>query len=548
VKKRATWSELRRIWITPVMILASATALFLTITFGYDWYANYRPAAGEGRMGPLDLLFNYDLETLQNVLGNLAQTVAAVVGIVITVVAIVVQLAATRYTPRVTELFFKEKTNFIVLGFFVVSCVAAIWVSLAVGHGFLPKVSVAVSVMTVTLSLLLMVPYFAYVFDFLEPEKVVGRIQEDAVAAASSPGRDPEKGQIAVLGAVEQLADIAVAAVGSQDKLISARAVDAMRVLLVSYTGTKASLPDTWFQPGARICANPDFVAMHPDALQDLVDDKTWLEWKVLRQYQAIYNEALKDNPDMNYLIAINTRYLREAALTHRSEPVVALVIKFFNTYLRATLNKKQVRTAYNIMNQYRQLVEAVILGEQHAMVDEIATYFRYYGQIAKGIGLSFVTETISYDLAGLCELAHRQKSPAHEALLAALLDLDKEAESESQEAALRGVRKAQLRLATYYLVQGDEALAKRIHADMAQEAPERMASIRDELKRITSKDFWEVIDRGANFDYMDDERRAQLDTVFSWFDWADQPVEVEQPKIAAPSASASGRMRAPRT
>ena len=58
-------------------------------------------------------------------------------GVVITVVAIVVQLAATRYTPRVTELFFRERTNLLVLGFFIVSCITAIWVSLAVGNGFL---------------------------------------------------------------------------------------------------------------------------------------------------------------------------------------------------------------------------------------------------------------------------------------------------------------------------------------------------------------------------------------------------------------------------
>ena len=99
----------------------------------------------------------------------------------------------------------------------------------------------------------------------------------------------------------------------------------------------------------------------------DLVRERTWLEWKVLRQFQAIYNEALDSNPDMNYLIAINTRYLGEAALAHKSQAVIVLVVKFFNTYLRATLNVKQVRTAYNIMNQYRQLVEAIVLsGGRH--------------------------------------------------------------------------------------------------------------------------------------------------------------------------------------
>ena len=34
----------------------------------------------------------------------------------------------------------------------------------------------------------------------------------------------------------------------------------------------------------------------------------------------------------------------------------------------------------------------------------------------------------------------------------------------------------------------------------------------------ITSKDFWEVIDRGTNFDYLDDARKAQLREFFGWF------------------------------
>ena len=128
-----------------------------------------------------------------------AEVVAAILGISITVVAIIVQLAATRYTPRVTELFFKEPTNFWVLGFFVVTCVLAIWVSLSVGHGFLPRFSVALSVLAVTISLLLMVPYFVYVFDFLDPERIVSHIQVQAFKATALADADVERAQEQIL-------------------------------------------------------------------------------------------------------------------------------------------------------------------------------------------------------------------------------------------------------------------------------------------------------------------------------------------------------------
>ena len=52
----------------------------------------------------------------------------------------------------------------------------------------------------------------------------------------------------------------------------------------------------------------------------------------------------------------------------------------------------------------------------------------------------------------------------------------------------------------------------------MAHESPERLRSIRDEMLAITSKDFWEVVDRGTNFDYLSDERKEKLREFFDGF------------------------------
>lgn len=524
---RSSWAQLRGTLVLPVLVLGGASVALLSSTFVYDWYS-YRPGEARG-IGPLALLVNYDVETLQNALGNLVQTVAAVLGITITVVAIVVQLAATRYTPRVTELFFRERTNLAVLGFFVVVCIQAIWISLAVGPGFVPRASVLATVLAVTLSLLLMFPYFIYVFAFLDPEEVVGRIESQAFAVTDRRDGDAaavDRAQDRMLGAIEQLADIAVSATDQQDKIISARAVEALRVLLVRYTGAKNGLGEEWFALGPRLLKNPDFQAMDPDARGDLVRGRLWVEWQVLRKYLTIYNGALGQNADMNHLIALNTRYVGEAVLGGGSPGAIALVVKFMNTYLRATLNQRQVRTAYNLLNQYRRLGEATIAADAGALAAEIAGYFRYYAQVALGKGLGFVAETVAHDLARLCEVAHRARSPAHDALLGALLELDKEAEDEAQEVTLRGVRKAQARLAAFYLLVGNEAAASRIQADMEHERPERLASIRDELLRVTSKDFWEVIDRGANFDYLDDERKRLVRDFFSRFSGVAPPDE----------------------
>jgi hypothetical protein len=79
-------------------------------------------------------------------------------------------------------------------------------------------------------------------------------------------------------------------------------------------------------------------------------------------------------------------------------------------------------------------------------------------------------------------------------------------------------VRKAQVKLATYYLLHGDEVRARKIHADMAHEEGPRMASIFDELRQVDSPEYWEITDRGVNFDYLTPERKVKLEQFFGWF------------------------------
>ncbi len=126
---------------------------------------------------------------MQNALGSLSQVIAAVLGIAITVVSIVVQLAATRYTSRVADMFFRDRINLGVMGFFVVACVEALWVSLTVRQDYVPQATITATVIMASGSLLVLVPYFAYVFDFLDPEKVIARI-----GAADAGARDLAQG------------------------------------------------------------------------------------------------------------------------------------------------------------------------------------------------------------------------------------------------------------------------------------------------------------------------------------------------------------------
>ena len=72
---------------------------------------------------PLRWLASLDNASALALLSGSAQVVAGVLAILITVVAIVVELAATRYTHSIAQLFVRDRVNQAVMAFFVLTTV-----------------------------------------------------------------------------------------------------------------------------------------------------------------------------------------------------------------------------------------------------------------------------------------------------------------------------------------------------------------------------------------------------------------------------------------
>ncbi len=509
-----------RIWLIPLGILLLGAMAVFGVTVWLDATATDNPRH------VLDLIMKPNPVSAQNTLGSAGEVVAAVLAIAITVVAIIVELASNRYTHRITELFVHEPINFLVMGFFVITALQGLWVNLIIDYepnvgGFVPYVAISVSMVMLTLCLLILLPYFAFVFEFLNPISIVDRIRGKTLSgiADHAHGSTVLKAQQEAVRGVEQLADVSLNAMEHKDKGVSMAGVDAMRSLLVDYQALRPSLAAEWYGIDGRLAHNPDFVSMAPEVLDDLSARRVWFEWKILRAYQSLYNDALNRMRDINYLIAINTRLIAAAAWDYQNQELFEMVVKFFNTYLRSAINAHDIRTAYNVLNQYRLVAEdAIVRDASGACAIEIAKYFKYYGLLSFNAKLPFILETVAYDMCALTQFSFDRKSPATSALLRIFLQVDKESENDTQENALRGVRKAQLKLASYFLLQGDQTFAREVWTDMKDERPERLASIRDELLSVESREFWEVSDRGANFDYLEPRQKQMLLQFFDWF------------------------------
>ncbi len=502
------------------MLLASVA---LAVFWGFYTLDHYvtggSPSASA--TGPLDRYLQFDPSSITDAVSSLAGMIAAVFGIVITVVSIIVQLSADRYTG-VARMFLRDRVNQAVFAYYIVACVSGVWLSVSVHQDYVPRAALIGMMIATTGGLVVMAPYFGYVFWFLEPMNIVSRIRSQAVRTIERGADDPRAchaAQAATLIAMEELTDITSNSISGKDKIIASGAVDALKDFTLAYIQLKPRATGAWFDIGPGIEDNPDFVAMDRESLRDLVSRRTWVEWKVMRQYLGIYNEALAAMRDIDYLIAIDTRYIGEAAARVKDDELVKLVYRFMNSYLRATLNARDVRTAYNVLNQYRLLTQSMLREGCTEAAVEAVRYMSYYGHTSFDMNLTFVTETIAYDMAALCEHAHELGAPEEERMLRDFLDLDQPLRTRLQEKALLGVRKAQAKLAAYYLARGEEAKARHISIDMQAEPPERLLAIRRSLESVTTKDFWEITDRGRTFEYMPEEQRAHLATFFDWLD-----------------------------
>ncbi|MEX1364958.1 MAG: DUF2254 family protein, partial [Nannocystaceae bacterium] len=525
-------------WSLPFLAILTIAILIFLASFWLDVATAALGHTDEVSLaGLMSSVLHQDLEQARNTLGGLGEVMAAVLGLALTVSSIIVQLAATRFTPHITSLFFRDRTNLLVLGFFVTCNVYVLWVNFSLGDAYLPRWGVLFSMLLMTASLLLLFPYFAYVFDFLDPEKIVGRIMDDGLAAATPiRGRAAsaiEARQARSVDAVEHLANVGLNALQQKDKGIASDAVDALCEFGIRYGETKAAMRQDWHRIPRWNRQSPDFVSLSDEAIEDLRRRTTWLEWKLMRQFQMLFGEGLGQIKDTCYLIAIDTRRLGEAAAHRGDLHALDLAIKFFNTYLRATINASDIRTAYNILHQYRQLAERVLLHEpedagvqQAARTDprleeralQIAKFMRYYSAIGYQRGLTFITEVIAHDVGTLCQLAFQHDIAIHGELLDVFLAVDERAETQEQEKTLRGVRRAQVKLATTYLRKGREDLARTIADDMRNEPADRLASIWNELRKLDTREFWEVNDRGSNFDYLSPGQKKQLPQFFGWF------------------------------
>jgi hypothetical protein len=451
---------------------------------------------------------------------NAAEVVAAVLAIAITVVAIVVELAANRYSHLITRLFLREPVNVAVLGLFLITTIQCVWMAVTFSgseqSALLPHAGFIITFVLVTISLLALLPYIFFVFTFLSPISVIERICLNAVEAIQS-GRShrSEEAQRMVLAAVDELQDVSRGAIEQGDRSIAMTGINGLSALVYDYAELRGEMPDAWYSLTAEVSKDPDFISLTADSVAVVEREKLWLETKIFRQLYSLMAQCAGNARDVANLIGINTGQIAKD-LGSDNPNLLRLCLRAFNSYLRVNINARDARTAYYIMDQYRDVGEHLLARGEHQLVVEVAGHFREYGQISHLNGISFLLTSAAYDVVHLIEEAVIADSPVVDELLSILLELDQEIREESQEESLLGVRRCQLQLATLFMQRGDEDRVERIVEDLKEERIGRLQRLRQGLETEDRPQYWELTDRGSNFSYLPPDRRRYLGPLFA--------------------------------
>jgi len=161
----------RRQWLVPIVFLTGAAFTIFWLLYSLDHFVTGGTGA-EAAGGPVSRYLSFDPSSITDAVSSLGGMIAAVFGIVITVVSLIVQLSADRYTG-VARLFLSDRLNLAVMGYYVIACVCGVWLSVSIHHDYVPRSALLGMLLANTLGMVLMGPYFRYVFWFVEPMNIV---------------------------------------------------------------------------------------------------------------------------------------------------------------------------------------------------------------------------------------------------------------------------------------------------------------------------------------------------------------------------------------
>ncbi len=437
----------------------------------------------------------------------LARNFNQLLAVTFTTVAIAVPLTANMYSLKFLDFFIKDPVNAAVLLLVVFGGFNNALLAYAIKDNFVPVLSLHLSLALVSLCSALLFPYLYYIFRFLHPSTLLDRLQEEIESAFQAALRHPQHAaryQRPVAEGIEHIVNIAIRSIDRMDRNTAMESVNTLEKIAHTYWALKSKFSGAWFTVEPAF-----FLGFSSKAIAEFSANHSWVEMKIFSQMRQLLSAAI---PKMHDVVSTLGRCLRKLGLTEAATGDQALrqmVMEYFNTFVRRSIVVKDLRSVFSLFEQYRTYAETLNAAYPDQTA-EIAYYFQFYGQLARDNDLNFIVEVVAHDLADLVQHAWETHADNRQKLLARFMLYDAQADR-----PLAGVKKAQAKLASYFLLAGEAepvALIRRTFADLP---PAFVHALADDMLHARREKYWEVNERRVNLDYLPDAQRAKLREFF---------------------------------
>jgi hypothetical protein len=489
-------------------------------------------------LGEVDQHFTIGaLGSVQFVLNTNAAALTSAMSVLIALVLLTVQLTAQRYSFSVIGIFVQDRVNHILVSLFIVTIVFNLWVGLILKEEYIPGFAVLLAMALMMVCFAMLPPYILYLFDIISPESILDHIQGQFIRSVrpATGERRIEQRRALATRRISQMGDIARTAVNLSDGAVARHSVWVLYWSVAHYLDEKQRLAPEWFEVEEH-----HFRGRHELIVREIEATMTWVEIRMLDELREVFFATLNKLHDVNNTVALVLRLLGEKAVERDDRGLFAVVMKVFNTFLRAAINQGDVRAGYHVLYQYRLLADTA-LDERPDLSLQIADRLSYYGDAAASGPLLWMSAAAAYDLRILAETA--QARGAADAVVGSIVgnvvDTVRRAEAKHSP-ALPQLYKMVAALGAAFLHRGEGEHVRvlcELLADVPDEDLERLCA---ELMAVVDPVFWELTDRVINFDYVEPEVRAHLPELIALVpsnrtSLSDEPV---RPGAAAPASS----------
>jgi hypothetical protein len=443
------------------------------------------------------------------VLGLVGGAEGVVLSIVIVAVVFGIQTTSSRYSPRIIGIFTRNPLNALVLSLALASILYTFLVRGEVKNTTaVPMWSVGVAVVLALINFAILLPYVSYIFQVMTAETLVESIMRRAKrelreAAAT---RHARRRRDALMTSIAQVTDIAFGSIQLGDMPVCVLSIEELgRFVANDYLTLKKGFPPEWFQVG-----HADMPGASDQIIAEVNRAKTWFAYTIMSSFVDMVGLTPVHRKEAVHAIAVATRDAGIAAIQVGDPEVAELCMRFFNTYLRAAINRSAPTFASGIMNEYRRFAIGALEWRPDLSVAAAAHILRY-GRHFDEAGMPATLGAAAEDVADLA-IEARARDPQVTLKLARLLvrnllDLTPSARPIGLNGMFKGVAKL-----TFWAMAADQRdVARLLVEGMAAAPPDFVDAALDRMESMESGLFWEVNERVIAFDWVEKPLREEI-------------------------------------